>query len=278
MRKIRRNYLIPVITCAILVMCMMFSSTKAYADLIWEPEDSFYEHHSSECHYVDRTFAANPPEGESLEIFEAPDSAKVIATREKGEYIGISHSYKDSAGNSWGLLYAGGWVPMDYLAELYDGEAFYKEYSDEITRESGEIDISQIPEDKDMYFYSYPGAEEGYSVYKQDDNPYYSMCFTDPEGHKWGYVSYYYISEGWVCIDAPDATFDELYPNGQNFSGDLGEIKAPEKRVTPIPGPFGGIPVPLIVGAVVGVIVVVTAVILIVVSVNIKKKKKSKQN
>ena len=278
MRQVRKTFFITLITCAVFVMCMLFSSAKSYADVIWEPEDdNFFEHHRSECGHVDRTFTANPPEGELLVVYETPDSTHVITTIERGEYVGISHSYTDPAGNKWGLLYSRGWVPMDYLAETYDGTTFYNQYSDQISSEDGEADISKVPEDKDVFFYSYPGAQSGYTVFK-GDNPYYTMTFTDPEGHKWGYVSYYYISEGWICIDAPDATYEELYPNGQSFSGEVGEIKAPEKKVAPIPGPFGGIPVPLIIGIAVAVIVVITAVILIVVSVNIKKKKKSKQN
>lgn len=274
-RKIR-NAFIPMVTSVILAMCLLLTSARTYADVIWEPEDDFYGHHSSECYFVERTFEANPPEGESLKVYKAPDSTEVIATKERGERIGISHGYTDSAGREWGLLYEYGWAPMDYLAEVYDGEAFYRQYSGEITQDSGEADISQIPEDKDLYFYEYPGAKEGSRINKEADNPYYSMFFKDPEGHEWGYVSYYYIAEGWVCIDAPDATFDELYPNGQSFSGDLGEIKTPSVIVEPIPGP--GINIALIVGIAVGVVVVATVVILIVVSVNIKKKKKAKRD
>ncbi len=276
MSRKMKNVFITTVTCTILTICLLFASSRAYADVIWEPEDDFYGQHSSQCSVVERNFEANPPEGEPLKVYKAPDSTEVIATREKGERIGISHSYTDPAGREWGLLYESGWAPMDYLAEVYDGEAFYRQYSGEIKQESGEADISKIPDDKDLYFYEYPGAEEGSRINKESDNPYYTMCFTDPEGHKWGYVSYYYISDGWVCIDAPDATFDELYPKGQNFSGDIGEIAPPEIIVEPIPGP--GFSVALVIGIAVAAVVVVTAVILIVVSVNIKKKKNAKQS
>ena len=92
MSRKMKNVFIPVITGMILAMCLLFTSARAYADIIWEPEDDFYRDHYSECRYVDRRFEANPPEGESLKVYKAPDSTEVIATKERGERVGISHS------------------------------------------------------------------------------------------------------------------------------------------------------------------------------------------
>ncbi len=252
--------------------CISFGAVNvsALADVIWEPSDNFYEKHSSECSYRDRTYKANSPYDDGLKFYESPESDKVNATVENGDYVYVSYVYTDKAGNEWGLSEnQGGWAPMDYLANIYDSTEFYKQYRDQMVDERGEIDISGIEDGGTFYVFDYPGDKDNWETYANDDNPSYSRTFTDPEGHKWAYMDYYYLAEGWVCLDDITATYEELYPNGQSFSGVVEEqgkpavIVEPINTVNPLIFVFIGV----------GVIVLASAVILIVIFNKTKRAK-----
>ncbi len=260
MRNLIRKIGVMLLSAATAVTVSIIGTADLYADIIWEPENSFYNSH--DCPEEDRTYTANSIDDEGLKIYESPESSKVIEVVPNGSNVWISHTYTDAAGNVWGCAGAyEGWVPMDYLALNYDSRSFFEDYSDQITDESGTFDTSAYGENDRLFIYNYPGAEDNYDLEIYDDDPGYYGTFTDPEGHTWGYVSYYYIQSGWICLDAPTASFSELYPNGQNFSGLNSEIAKPSVVVEPIKK----VNIPLIAGICVGVIVIVTAVILIII-------------
>ncbi len=260
----KKNSFLTRIIAVLAAVCISFGavSVSAFADVIWEPSDNFYEKHSSECSYRDRTYRANSPYDEGLKFYESPESDNINSTVENGTYVYVSYVYTDKAGNDWGLSEnQGGWVPMDYLATIYDSAEFYNQYRDEIVDERGEIDLSGYADGETFHIYDYPGEESAWEFSAFDNNPVYSSTFTDPEGHKWGYVDYYYLAEGWVCLDDPKATYRELYPNGQNFSGIMEEpgkphiIVEPQRSFNPI----------IIIVICVGVIAVASAVTLVVI-------------
>ena len=238
----------------------MSATGISYADIIWEPENSFYQNHRGECREEDRTFQANSIDEDGLKVYESPESTKVIEVIPNGQYVWICSIYTDKAGNDWGCVGSSeGWAPMDYLVNVYDETAFRQDHYEEITEESGSLDISGYTEDDRLFIYPYPGSEDNYDLTLYEEGPGYYGTYTDPAGHKWGYVSYYYIQEGWICLDDPTAAYADLYPNGQEFSGQTVEPELPNIIVEPIKK----VNIPLIVGICVGVIVIVTAVILI---------------
>ena len=107
-----------------------------------------------------------------------------------------------------------------------------------------------------------------------DYAPDYYKVFTDEAGHKWGNVSYYYgIRNAWICLDAPAADAEELYPDGlpirgvsedeipqENSSDELIEPKTQEDHTI------------LIITLIVAAVAAVTAVFLILI------KKSAKRN
>ena len=57
------------------VMAMSVGVT-ARADVLWEPENRFYEKHSQECEHLGRGFYANGPEG-FVTLWDAPNGSQV---------------------------------------------------------------------------------------------------------------------------------------------------------------------------------------------------------
>lgn len=259
-------------------VCFLLCGMSVKADLIWEPmpgEDSFYDEHSGECVYEDRSYITNGPDGRVI-LYESPESDKKIATWENGQVRYIAYTYTDSDGIVWGMYNNGdkresGWMPMAYMKPVYDTIAFAEEFGDTFVVEAGTLE-AEI--DSQVYFWEYPGAEDYTEMTIFDYAPDYYKVFTDEAGHKWGNVSYYYgIRNAWICLDAPAADAEELYPDGlpirggsedeipqENSSDELIEPKTQEDHTI------------LIITLIVAAVAAVTAVFLILL------KKSAKRN
>lgn len=213
-------------------LCYMACVLSVHADVIFEPKDSFYEEFSSECEYIGRTFTANGPDGEVI-LYKSPASDRVIARWENGFKAYISFSYTDDNGVVWGIYedLSGsqtGWMPMEYMDVVYDSISFREEYQSEFTAQEGTLDEQYLG--KDIYFWKYPGASEGYRIQPSNDMPRYHSTYVDSQGHTWGNVSYYFGHKNvWICLDQPGAEFDTLYSGG---SSGIGEARLPEKNFT----------------------------------------------
>jgi len=199
-------------------LCFMLCGISVKADLIWEPEDSFYSSHWEACEHVDRVFIANGPGGEVI-LYESPESAKEISRLENGTEVYISFSYTDSNGVVWGVYDNGdvresGWMPMEYMVVIYDEVSFAEEFADAIKEEQGQLEQGYAQ----VYFYDFPGSEGAHLITLHDDGadvPEYRRIFVDEKGRRWGNVSYYYGTKNhWICLDAPTADFYELWPEG----------------------------------------------------------------
>lgn len=188
------------------------------ADLVYEPEDSFYEQHSQECEYENRTYRANGPDGELI-VYKSPENSAIQERIENGTNIYISYVYTDKNGITWGIIDdwsqdISGWIPMEYVSEIYDNVYFMKHYAQAIIEEYG--DISYIPPEENCLAWAYPGAKNPTEFYINHDNtdfyPSYYRTFTDECGHVWGLIGYYYGQrDEWICLDAPSASYEELY-------------------------------------------------------------------
>ena len=44
-------------TCLLAVLTLLSLTPAAYADVLWEPDNNFYEKHSDECVYVGRSLS-----------------------------------------------------------------------------------------------------------------------------------------------------------------------------------------------------------------------------
>lgn len=199
-----------------LAVCMgvMLNVMPVHADLIWEPRDPFYAEYAHECEYENRTYIAK---ADKVIVYESPVSDEEVDVWEKGKAAYISFVYEDENGDIWGIYDNGdksqsGWVAMSDMVLKYDSQAFVEEYAEQIVEE--EVSVNGDAETM-VGFWAYPGAkvkndvkigEEALTLYK---------TFTDEEGHKWAYIGYFMgMRNYWVCVDAPMASFEELYPNG----------------------------------------------------------------
>lgn len=215
-------------------MCYVLCAFSVRADVIWEPQDAFYEKHASECDYVNRCFTANGPDGVVI-VYKSPEIPEVVDTWENGYQVSISHTYKDGDGVLWGIYdnYKGkcGWVPMDYMELVYDSISFMEEYKTEIQAQEGEIAGEYL--DTEVYFWEYPGAEVYTLVTAQGNMPEYRGMFIDENGNRWGHVGYYYgVKDSWICVDKPGASYEELYPEGAPQRGE-GPASSEEDRKSP---------------------------------------------
>lgn len=201
-----------------MMTCFLLCTISVRADVIWEPQDDFYEKHSSDCTRVNRQFIADGPDGVVI-LYESPESPKEVATWENGYQTWISFAYEDEQGIVWGFPYEleekSGWVPMEYMKVVYDSISFMEEHRSQIENQDGFLDESY--KDDTIYYWKYPGSDDGGSINMQnwDYMPDYSSVYTDEEGRSWGYVGYFVGYRGvWICLDNPTADYEELYPNG----------------------------------------------------------------
>lgn len=110
--------------CLLLALMLVLALVPAVsADVIVEPQDSFFWEHRGECQRIDRTYYADGPENVA-EVYRSPESAAVVERVKNGEVLPISYRYTDENGISWGLCeyfgdeYWVGWVPMDTAAQI----------------------------------------------------------------------------------------------------------------------------------------------------------------
>lgn len=185
----------------------VFSLTvPASADLIWEPDDSFYEKHRGECSYVGREYELAGYDGK-VTVFTAPGGMNKF-TLDNGLRVGIQFTW-EGKGTTWGYLIRWdddrpeGWVPMDDVSLVYDSKQF-------MTDHAGEIEETQpIPVDfHEAVLYAYPNGPAGSVLEEEPDYMTFSETFTqvytDQAGLRWGYVGYYMGRlESWVCLDDP---------------------------------------------------------------------------
>lgn len=203
-------------TCFLLALLLCLPLLPAVrADVIYEPEDSFYWEHRGECQREDRAYTANGPDTTTV-AYVNPESAAVAGRVPKGEQVWIYYTYEDENGIDWGFCdhYTDGWtgwIPMDYLVLVYDYICFQEEFGSRITEQSGTIGESG---EERVYFWLYPGSEAHSAAMfvEAEYLPEYQQTFVDDAGRTWGYVTYYMgIRNVWVCLDAPTADYQTLY-------------------------------------------------------------------
>lgn len=181
-------------------------AVPASADLIWEPQDSFYEKHRGECDYVNRGYELAGYDGK-VTIFTAPGGSNK-ATLENGTQCTIQFTWTGN-GVTWGYLCwvsdrdVEGWVPMDDLSLIYDSQQFMEDHAGEIS------ETSPVPVDfHEAVLYSYPNGTASTTLEEAPDYMPFSETFTrlytDENNLRWGYIGYYMgMRDYWVCLDDP---------------------------------------------------------------------------
>lgn len=174
------------------------------ADVIWEPDNSFYETHREECEYIGRSYEVRGCE-DHAPLFTAPDGMG-RDTLENGSVVEVQFVW--SGAQDWGYVanYEAekeGWVPMDDLSLIYDSQQFMEDHAGQIqTVEPVDVDFDEV------ILYEYPNGPQRFTL-KEDERyqPFeelFTAIYTDENGLCWGYVGYYMGRMGaWACLDDP---------------------------------------------------------------------------
>ena len=212
-------------------------SMTARADVIYVPENSFFEEHQDACSFENRMYIANAPGG-TLTCYKSPESSLEKAQLKNGTELYTAFIYEAPSGIRWGYCeFYDAWYPMDYTYAKYDDQQFREDYT--IKEESGELDKSYAG--KTIYFWNYPGGEvtSSWSISEGGNVPMYSDTFTDENGLNWGFVGYYFgRRNAWVCLEKADVTEEAMYPDGKPVR-DTRVIAEPSVDVQPEAGGQG---------------------------------------
>lgn len=188
-------------------LAMLSLAAPAAADSIWEPENGFYERHRRECTYENRAYELAGYDG-SVTLWGAPNGTVLEEVPNGGQ--GTVQFRWSGDGVEWGYLYGifedwkdGGWVPMDDLTLIYDSRQFLEDHAAEL------VEGDPVPVEFDFAVrYAYPGGPVSGNLREHREyapfSDVFSTLYTDENGLRWGYVSYYMGSrEIWVCLDDP---------------------------------------------------------------------------
>ena len=212
--------------CIGFAVCLL--AVTASADVIWAPNDDFYNQHYEECEYLGRSYYTNGQEG-GVALYQRPGSGYVHVL-ENGIELYLSFIYADAAGTIWGVAEFNnegdtGWVDMADLLLIYDNQAFIEEHETEFLPYDGAFEELCTSEDQRVIVWTYPGSgrincdlehlNQSYSPLAPD------VTWTDAEGRVWGRFGYFMAARGWVCLSDPgneklpviEREYD-LYPTG----------------------------------------------------------------
>ena len=182
-------------------------AVPASADVIWEPENSFYAKHNEECDYEGRCYMLAAYEG-SVAVRAEPNGM-VLEKVENGAQALVQFIWHGD-GMDWGFVTAvsgddraEGWAPMDDLSLVYDSQQFQEDHQQEL-QEGAPVDV----EFHEAWLYAYPNGPKNQLL--QEDERYmpfdelFTTLYTDENGLRWGYVGYYMgRRQAWVCLDDP---------------------------------------------------------------------------
>ncbi len=218
---------------AVLTVIFLVHPVNAFADVIWEPNDRFYNAHSAEVDRVECNYVANSPEGYVL-MCESPDKVgnnpQAIVNGEK-VYSHYAINYKDAR---WGL-YASydvntgvehiGWLKLDECYKVFDCDDFISANSDKLIYEDKVINF-----EKNYVMWAYPGAEICNGLFECKD-VHSSTQYVDEEGNEWYFFNYVMgMRDFWVNASAPEKTeckkyevpeIEVIYPAKQPDSSEL---------------------------------------------------------
>ena len=196
-------------------------AVPAAADVLWEPEDSFYRSHADECEILQRSFYTNGEAG-YVNFYAAPESSTVTGQLENGNQIYLYWQYQD-----WGYLEGDvtGWVALGDLQLIYDYLSFQEEYGEQFLPYDGETYAPLLDgwTGDTLALWPYPGAAQAQYVWQDagdamaDLKEYgFSSIFVDEEGLTWGFCAYLYGERNfWVCLDAPAGRDDPAVTGGE---------------------------------------------------------------
>ena len=200
-------------------MCLLALTPAVSADVLFEPQDSFYWEHRGECQYHNRSYYADGIDNVAV-VYRSPESPAVAERVKNGLELWISYTYEDENDVVWGYCENyeeswSGWIPMDYLLLKYDSICFREEFAHRIVEKTGVIPVQETGR---VHFWGYPGSDTLWAYMELTAHylPEYQAVFTDDAGREWGYVNYYAgMRDVWVCLSNPTADYPTLYAEAE---------------------------------------------------------------
>ena len=229
MRKVhdgKRKVILKMVMFVCIAVFVLVHPLSASADVIFEPENNFYERHSDECSYFDRSCLA----GADTYLWDAPNLVTGDRKAQEGEKIYISFVYTDKDGIEWGLAESlDKWVLMADLYLEYGTPEFMEEHSDQIYEGNPYL----LSDGTVFVSWSYP--ESGY-IDQADasvmDDYEITTFYTDPDGRLWGYTAYMYgTRDVWICLSdmedtsIPQRAEHELIPAQEIDASQIAAVK-----------------------------------------------------
>lgn len=195
-KKILRRLMKYVLFALITALPFMLSR-QVQADVIFEPEDRFYQTHSDQCEYVDRQYDTQG----KTDSWTAPNGRKSGSIPENTR-LQISYIYTDSQGIEWGIdLQGEDWVLMADVYLVYDSRQFIEDHRDEIF--SGEE--KTLPAGEKAVLWSYPCSGENQGILEPEEDLTFSEFYKDSQERTWGNLGYYRgIRNRWICLSDPE--------------------------------------------------------------------------
>lgn len=209
------------LVCTILALCLL--GITAFADVAWEPENSFYQRNQRKCEAEERTYWVNGEAG-YVTIREEPEGKPLVNVKNGVKYYVYGTYTKD--GETWGLVnynvsddetaylavsdevepgWTEAWVPMADMVLYYDQQSFREDHPGEIIEQEKAVAV----DGKALCYYEYPCGPLNWQMekkYMQSVDPItVRECYVDSDGKTWGYVSYWRGNrEVWICLDDPE--------------------------------------------------------------------------
>lgn len=200
----------------LLALILLSLANPAYADVIYEPEDRFYQNNYQNCEYLGRSFFTNGKDG-YVSIYRSPDSDAILDVASNGDRIYVSFTY-DNDKTLWGVVqytidadgkllnaYSGdattGWIMMDELHLIYDASSFYDAHENKFYAYTGEGIKSGQDE---IILWTFPCSGEIAGHMPEAESYLFQIAYKDQDGREWGHISYHFgMRNVWVCLSDP---------------------------------------------------------------------------
>ena len=190
---------------ALLAICFLsVSAQAAYADVISEPDNTFFDEYYVYMVPLDREFIVNGEHGFTQAQSE-PGVQNVIGTFQNGDRCYITYSCLYD-GEYWGVSYIGeigyGWFRLAEMLVLYDAIAFEEEHSADFYEYTG--DFEELLREGSVIIWEWPGSDITFFTFEifDEDNIWITRAYMDAQGREWGYLDFY-GKGGWVCLSDP---------------------------------------------------------------------------
>ncbi|MDR0324502.1 MAG: hypothetical protein LBI19_00215 [Oscillospiraceae bacterium] len=193
----------------LLAVCfLLLPALPALADLLFEPDNSFFARNQQDCIPLNRSFYANGSNG-YVSVKTEPDSKAEVTKLKNGSLLRAYYTYTQNR-DTWVYLEnygddrMSGWVPMDQLALKYDYISFEEEHGGDFYQYMDSYRAVRRAET--LVFWTWPGSGE----FTYGDPATLSMWLTvdkayrDTDGRVWGFIRHSYgVRNVWLCLFDP---------------------------------------------------------------------------